>query len=391
MNTHFKKIFLFTLVLVLTLVLTGCTSRNPASEDSKTSTKNVLCASFPEYDWTKNIIGDNPGKLNLQLLNQTGADMHSYQPSVSDMTKISDADLLIYTGGISEFWVDDASLSSMKQPDTVLSLMEYFEDHSERFPAYIDEDEHEETHDVHEQGHEDESGHEHTAEDESAIHDDSDSHAGHHHSHDHDADEHLWLSLKITPVLCEKIADQLSDLDPDNADIYLANAEKYIEKLQRLDAKYQALIDDYKSAAGNLSADSGTQHNSHSSDHAGIMETISPVLIFADRYPFTYMMQDYGITAYAAFSGCSAETEASFHTVIDLADKLNTLHLSKLIVLKNSSNDLSEPIIQAAERKDITVLALDSIQSVTTDELNNGYSYLKAMEANYDVLAKAFA
>ena len=103
------------------------------------------------------------------------------------------------------------------------------------------------------------------------------------------------------------------------------------------------------------------------------------------------MMQDYGITAYAAFSGCSAETEASFHTVIDLADKLNTLHLSKLIVLKNSSNDLSEPIIQAAERKDITVLALDSIQSVTTDELNNGYSYLKAMEANYDVLAKAFA
>ena len=120
MNTHFKKIFLFTLVLVLTLFLTGCTNRNPASEDSKTSTKNVLCASFPEYDWTKNIIGDNPGKLNLQLLNRTGADMHSYQPSVSDMTKISDADLLIYTGGISEFWVDDASLSSMNQPDTVL-------------------------------------------------------------------------------------------------------------------------------------------------------------------------------------------------------------------------------------------------------------------------------
>lgn len=340
------------MLLVIMVCFAGCTDHDPASEDLKSNTKNVLCASFPEFDWTRNIIGENPGKLNLQLLNRTGADMHSYQPSVADMTKISDADLLIYTGGISEFWVDDASVSSMKQPDAVLSLMEYFEDHPELFPAYIDEDEDE-----------DEDEHEH---EESDVHDESDLHAGHHHSHDHDADEHLWLSLKIAPVLCGKIAEQLSELDPDNADVYHANADRYIQKLSHLDSKYQVLIDNCRSSK-------------------------DPVLIIADRYPFTYMMQDYGITAFAAFSGCSAETEASFHTVINLAYKLNTLHLSKLIVLKNSSNDLSEPIIQASERKDITTLTLDSIQSVTAEELANGYSYLDAMEANYAVLAEAFA
>ena len=202
---------MLSLLLTVTLILTsGCAQSDRNGQYNKNPSRVILCAGFSEYDWTRNVLGDNPAGIELRLLNTSGVDMHSYQPSVSDMVQIADCDLLIYTGGISEFWIDKATASSKKDSISVLSLMEYFEENPGLFPAY-EQEEHDHNH-----------GHEHEHEDEDAN--------LHGHEHDEEADEHIWLSLKMAPVFCEKIADAVSQLDPANEDLY----QKNLSGLRRL-------------------------------------------------------------------------------------------------------------------------------------------------------------
>ncbi len=329
----------------------------------------ILCASFSEYDWTRNILGDNPAEIDLELLNTSGVDMHSYQPSVSDMVRIADADLLIYTGGISEFWIDKATESSDKASPSVLSLMDYFLDNPSLFPAY-EQEEHDHNH-----GHE----HEHAE-------DDANEHA---HSsgeeHEHEADEHIWLSLKMAPVFCSRIEEALAALDPENAEVYESNLNSYAGELKSLDASYEKAV---KNARTN-------------------------VLLFADRFPFLYMTQDYGLSTHAAFYGCSAETEASFETIIDLAEDLSTDKLTHIVILKGSTEDLAQTIIKAAnqqsqdsssditssvaspdiwlDKEKIEIETLDSLQSVTSDDIAGGLTYIDAMKKNLEVLTECLS
>lgn len=340
-------------ILVLTaflILLSGCGrsgTEKKYNTDSHESTV-VLCAGFSEYDWTRNILGDNPSGIILELLNTSGVDMHSYQPSVSDMVKIAGCDLLIYTGGISEFWIDKATESSGKDSVRTLSLMEYFLDNPGLFPMYEQEE-----HD-HDHGHEHNHGHEHEHEDEDAnLH-------GHSHEHEEEADEHIWLSLKMAPIFCEKIADTLSHLDPENEALYRQNLKEYCMELENLDDEFRQAV----------SASSGD------------------VILFADRFPFTYMMQDYGIHAHAAFPGCSAETEASFETIIDLANDLITDGLTHVAIIKTSSTDLAETIIRASGKKNVKICTLDSLQSVTSADIDKGFSYIKAMKQNKEVISE---
>ncbi len=344
------------------------------SSDSSDSSDGltILCASFSEYDWTRSILGDNPAGIDLELLNTSGVDMHSYQPSVSDMVRIADADLLIYTGGISEFWIDKATESSEKSSPSVLSLMDYFLDNPSLFPTYEQEE-----HD-HDHGHE----HEH-AEDDANEHSHNDGD-----EHEHEADEHIWLSLKMAPVFCSRIEEALAELDPENADVYKENLKSYCDELTELDSAYESAV-----------ANARTN-----------------VLLFADRFPFLYMTQDYGLGTHAAFYGCSAETEASFETIIDLAEDLNTDKLTHIIILKGSTEDLAQTIIKAADQKlngslsgitssaghmdssgawnsdrEIDIETLDSLQSVTSDDIAGGLTYIDAMKKNLEVLTECLS
>lgn len=366
-----KLIYKFAALFIAFLLIfcsVGCDAeRNGDIYDANEKQKNdgtlyILCAGFSEYDWTRNILGDNPSNIRLELLNMSGTDMHSYQPSVSDMVKLADCDLLIYTGGISEFWIDEASESSEKGNKEFLSLMEYFEENPQLFPEYTqDEHEHEHSHE-----HESDEHSEHTgefAEDEHSVHTGEaaeDEHGGH--EHEHEADEHIWLSLKTAQIFCEKIASTLSELDSENSGIYEANLKEYTGELAALDESFAATV----SAAAN------------------------DVLIFADRFPFTYMMQDYGIHSHAAFSGCSAETEASFETVIELAEELNNDGLKRILILKSSTSGekLANTVIAAAERKNVEIRTLDSLQSVTASDIAEGYTYIETMKGNMEVISE---
>lgn len=174
-------------------------------------------------------------------------------------------------------------------------------------------------------------------------------------------DEHIWLSLKNAKVLCTSIADQLAQMDTDGAEIYTSNLQTYIEKLDALDEQYRTTVENAE----------------------------QKTLIFGDRFPFRYLFADYGIECHAAFAGCSADSEVSFETVVSLAEKLDTLDLSAVLVSETSDKTLAKTIVENSKTKDQEILVLDSIQSVTADQAEKGISYLSIMEKNLAVLRSA--
>ena len=186
--------------------------------------------------------------------------------------------------------------------------------------------------------------------------------AGHdHEEHEEEMDEHVWLSLKNAQVLCDAISQALQAIDPENKEAYAANAEAYEKQLSALDEKYQEAVDNatYKT------------------------------LLFGDRFPFRYLTDDYGLRYYAAFSGCSAESEASFETILFLAKKLDELGLPCILTIEGVRHKIAQTIVENTARKNQSILALDSMQSTTSKDVAQGTAYLSVMEKNLDVLTDA--
>lgn len=181
------------------------------------------------------------------------------------------------------------------------------------------------------------------------------------HEHEEEKDEHVWLSLRNAETLCDAISDALQQIDPDNKDTYAANSSAYIEKLSALDADYQAAVD------------------------AAAYKTV----LFGDRFPFRYMVDDYGLSYYAAFVGCSAETEASFETISFLAKKVDELKLPCVLTIEGAQHKIAETIVQNTAEKNQKVLTMDSMQSTTSKDVANGTTYLSVMEKNLSVLKEA--
>ena len=174
-------------------------------------------------------------------------------------------------------------------------------------------------------------------------------------------DEHVWLSLRNAELECQEIEKQLSALDPENQQIYEENLNSYLAKLQELDGKYQDVVNN------------STMHT----------------LLFADRFPFRYMVDDYGLDYYAAFVGCSAETEASFETITFLAGKIDELGLHTVLTIEKSDQKIARTVIENTKNKDQQILALDSMQSTTSEDVKNGTTYLSTMDSNLEILKQA--
>lgn len=330
---HGKSILSVFLIWILAIGFTGCgvQAGEVASEDVKLK---IVCTIFPQYDWTKQILGDRAGQTELTLLMKNGSDLHSYQPTVWDMVKISEADLFIYIGGESDFWVEDA-LANAKNPNIkALNLMEVLEDS-------VKEEEHVE-------GMQEVHGHEHEEEE-------------HVHEEEPEYDEHIWLSLRNAKTVCEAITDTLCEMDAENSNIYKENCAEYTEKLHALDMEYARTVD----------------------------QSSRPVLLFGDRFPFRYLADDYGLDYYAAFAGCSAETEASFETITFLAGKVGELKLPAVLAIDGSDQKIARTIADNTDTRNQKVLMLDSMQSVSEQDIKNGENYLFIMERNLEVLKEA--
>lgn len=286
---------------------------------------NVVTTIFPVWDWTRTAVGDVED-VEITMLLDSGVDLHSFQPTARDIMSIANCDVFVYVGGESDEWVEDA-LKSADNPDmVVVNLMDVLGDGVKPEEALEGMQEEEE-------GEEEEE----------------------------EADEHIWLSLRNAEVLTKAIADALSLADPDHADAYAANAEAYGQKLAALDAEYAAMLE------------------------GATFDT----LLFGDRFPFRYLADDYALNCYAAFSGCSAETEASFETVVFLAGKVDALNLPAVLTLEGSDHRIAETIVQATQSKAAKVLTLDSMQGTTARDVANGASYLGIMAENLEVLKQA--
>ena len=528
-----KKIFALLLaLLMLASVLAGCASEQvnndtnpetkpdasantdvnakPAAEKAPEKSLKIVTTIFPEYDWVREVLGDQAENDELTMLLDNGVDLHSYQPTADDIVKISDCDLFIYVGGESDGWVDDALKNATNKNMKVIDLLEVLGDSvkAEEVVEGMQETEHDHGHDhskevstfeddeVQDRSLSDWAGdwqsaypfaldgtlddafaamaeegemtadeyktyyqngyktditniniegdhiaftyedgkkvgsdykyigyyiqnwstgtkaamyrfeavdrtsgapiyiefNDHMIESAAPEHfhirmsnesfdaivdpekswptffpadmtgEDLCEHMeGHGHDHEEEADEHVWLSLKNAKTLVTAIADALQELDPDNKDTYAANTSAYIEKLSALDGAYQSAVD------------------------GAARKTV----LFGDRFPFRYLVDDYGLSYYAAFAGCSAESEASFETVSFLAKKVDELGLPCVLTIEGKNHKLAETIVQSTAEKNQKMLTMDSMQSMTSKDVANGATYLSVMEQNLSVLKEA--
>ena len=347
-------------IMIAMLMVLGLVSTQCFAEETKKI--NVVTTTFPIYDWTRNILGDNIDHYNLEMLLDNGVDLHSYQPSVDDIVKIGNADLFIYTGGVSDTWAKDAINNATNKNIKVINLVETLGDKAKAEELVEGMEDHDDDHDHDDHDHDDEDHDDHDHDDED--HDDHDhedeDHDEHEHHHEH-IDEHVWLSLKNADKLCKAIAEQLCAIDPQNADSIMKNYEEYSKQLEDLDDEYEDAVE----------------------------KSTNKTILVADRFPFRYLVDDYDLKYYAAFSGCSAESEASFETVAFLAKKLNELKLKNVLTIDGRTNKIAETVIQTSENKDQNILVLDSMQSVSAEAVKNGASYLTIMKDNLEVLKQA--
>lgn len=319
-----KKILALLLALwIPATVLSGCAPQDDSAASNKL---NIVTTIFPAYDWVREFLGAETDRAEITMLLDSGVDLHSYQPTVDDIVKISDCDLFLYVGGESDGWVDDALKNAPNKERKVIRLLDVLGDSAkaEETVAGMQEEEHD-------------------------------------HEEEAEYDEHIWLSLKNAQVLVAAISEALQETDPARKDTYAANAAAYVEKLSALDGEYRAAVD------------------------SGKYKT----LLFGDRFPFRYLADDYGLDYYAAFPGCSAETEASFETVSFLAGKMDALGLPCVLTIEGTQHKIAETIVQNTAQKNQQVLTMDSMQAVTANDAASGVSYLSIMEKNLSVLKKA--
>ena len=332
----FKRIFaVFFCLLLASGILGGCGKAGsssisaPSASQSGSKPLKIVTTIFPEYDWVREILGDKADNAEVSMLLDNGVDLHSYQPSADDMVKVSKCDLFIYVGGESHAWVDDALKSAQNKNMKVINLLDVLGNsvkEEEQVEGMQAEEEEEEG---------EEEGPEY--------------------------DEHVWLSLKNAKTLCSSIADALCEIDSKNADVYKKNLNEYTKNLDALDKEYQQVVN-------------GAKYDT---------------LVFGDRFPFRYMVDDYSLKYYAAFVGCSAETEASFETIKFLANKVDELGVTTVLTIEDPKHKIAQTVVENTKEKNQKILALNSMQSVTSDDVKNGETYLNVMQSNLDVLKQA--
>ena len=333
-------------ITMIVMTFSGCGSSLPSANSDKLK---IVTTIFPQYDWVRKIIGENAEHVELTLLLDNGVDLHSYQPTTDDIITISNCDMLIYVGGTSDAWIENALKTASNQDMVVIKLLDVLGS------AVKDEEikegmEHE--HDEH--AHEDDEDHEHEG-------DENHEHENEGDEREEEVDEHVWLSIRNAQMACAYIADQLCKLEPENAEVYEKNVLAYLSWLGVLNGEYENVID----------------------------AAATKTLLFGGRFPFRYLTDDYGLDYYAAFAGCSAETEASFETIVFLAEKVDELGLEHVMITDEPDRSIAQTIIESTKDKNQGILMLNSMQSVTASDVSSGVTYHSIMTHNLDVLVEA--
>lgn len=297
-------------VIAAVSVFAGCSASQKQEDNGKL---NVITSNFPPYDFLREIAGD---KINLSMLISPGAESHSYEPTPQDIASVNSCDVFVYVGGNSDQWVGSLISSGDNEDMEVIKMMDCVE--------LLDEPEEEE----------------------------------HEHEGEEPKDEHVWTDPNNAVLIVEKLAQTLSEADPENADYYRENADAYIEKLKKLDGDFREVIENSE----------------------------RKTLVFGDRFPFAYFVNEYGLDYISAFPGCSTDTEASAADISAIIDYVNENNIPVVFYIELSSGKTADTICEATGAKK---LLLHSCHNVSKEDFENGVTYLQLMENNLENIKEA--
>ncbi len=301
-------------LLCLCLLLTGCSAGETEERDD--SKVQIVCTSFPAYDFAREIAGD---RAQIKLLIKPGAEVHSYEPAPKDIVAIQESDLFICNGGESEEWVEslvDDSVNVLRMMDCVETVAESGEG------IYAAGDEHD--------GGEEEE----------------------------ELDEHVWTTPGNAAKICYALCDKLIETDPGHMNEYMLNYEVYNAKLMELDIEIRTTV----------------------------LNGVRKTLVFADRFPMRYFAREYGLTYYAAYPGCSSETEPSAKTVAFLIDHVREENIPAVLYMEFSNEKMADVICEDTGCKK---LPFYSAHSITAQQFSDGVTYLDLMRMNIETLKEA--
>lgn len=318
-------------LLVLCLLLSAF-SLFSCAEKKDDGKLHIVCTLFPQYDWLRNIVSGSQS-IELDLIIANGSDPHSYQPTAADIMTISNCNILIYVGGDSDEWVKKAIERSKNDNIQTIVLTEL-----EGVNVY-------------------------------GISASSHSHEGHSHGDGHDGhshsalDEHIYLSLRNAMASVREITEILCEKDPASKELYKENSDIYLEKLL-------ALSSELALAVGNVPEE-------------------ERFVLFADRFPFVYLLSDYGVHYAAAFEGCTTDVDADFDTVLRLIHEADEHNVKYIAVTESSDKALAETVISSTKTKNQKILTFNSMQAISRQKINGGATYLSIMEENAKALKTA--
>ena len=320
--------------------LTACSNQDKADAHKL----KIVTTNFAEYDFARQITGD---KADVKMLLKPGAESHSYEPSPQDIKTIQDSDLFVYVGGDSDEWVGDILESMDKKPNTfkLMDAVDLMEEEVKE--GMVHEHEHEEHADKHE---------EHA--DKHEEHADKHEHEHEKHADEPEMDEHVWTSPVNAIKIVEKMSAEIIKLDPNNADTYKKNTEEYIKKLQKLDGEFREVVKNGKRKE----------------------------IVVGDRFPFLYFVKEYGIEYYAAFPGCSNDTDTNPATIAFLTEKVKEDNIPVVFHIELSNEQMSKAIAEATGAKSEL---LNAVHNISDEDFKKGVTYIDLMEHNVEVLKEA--
>ena len=322
-----KKRLTCLLLCASLLACCGCASR-PDTDDGRLQ---VVCSLFPYYDFVRAIGGEHVAPT---LLVPAGRETHSFEPTPLDVITVSKADVFIYNGGESEYWVEEILSSAGRDIAVTARMMDHITALEEEIVEGME-------------------GHGHS-------HDHDHDHEEDEHHHEITYDEHIWTSPVGAKELCRAICDALCAADSAHAADYRANLEAYLSELDALDAAFCEVAQDARRCT----------------------------LVFGDRFPLLYFCKTYGLDYRAAFHGCAGDTEPSLATLKYLIDKVRDEEIPVVYTIELSSQKIAEAIAETTGAK---VAQLHSCQNVTREEFDSGATYLSLMRQNVAALKEGLS
>mgnify|MGYP006069038471 CR=1 FL=1 len=326
-----KKVNLMIIIIFISFIFVGCSTTKENDIMSNNNKINIVTTIFPTYDFVRQIGGEN---VNVTMLLKPGEESHSYEPTPKDILNIQNSDLFIYVGGENDFWVDEILNSMGNNKPQTLKLLDITNTLEEEIVEGME--------DNHDHSHEDDHNHDHD----------------HRHEDEVSIDEHVWTSPKNSILIVKEINKILSEKDEKNSNMYNVNAENYIKSLENLDQEFRQVVNNSK----------------------------RKTILFGDRFPFIYFAKEYGIDYYAAFSGCSTETEASPKTITFLINKVKEEQIPVVFTIEFSNGKIADTIVEATNTKK---MMLNSGHNLTKEQLESGVTFLSLMKENVDILREA--